>query len=100
MKAATRSTVFGKLLSRIATARYHTKQLAQEELWKRHGLGNPKSREGWKMEEHTKTMRDGTEIIEFRLYKLTDRAVIAIKSEISTTTEFGTAPTESEQENG
>lgn len=100
MKAVTKSTMFGKLLSRVATARYHTKQLAQEELWRRNGLGNPKHRDGWKIAETAVVQRDGTEIIEYRLYKLTDRAQISITSEVQTKTHFGLELTPEEQENG
>lgn len=100
LSAESKATMFGKLLSRVATARYHTKQLAQEELWRRHGLGNPKMRAGWKMAEAAVVHKDGTEIVEYRLYKLMDRAVITIKSEVTTTTEFGTDATEEELEHG
>jgi hypothetical protein len=95
-----KTSTFGKLLSRIATARFHTRQLAELELWKRQGLGNPQHRAGYKMEEVKAVQRDGTEIIEYRLYKLIDRAIITITSEVSTTTEFGTDATAQEMEDG
>jgi hypothetical protein len=100
MKEASKSTMFGKLLTRVHNARYQTRQLAELELWRRHSLGNPKNRVGYKMAETAVIQRDGTEVIEFRLYKLIDRAVISISSEVQTTTEFGLDATEKEQADG
>ncbi len=83
------TTLMGKILARVHNARYETRAIAERELWKRNGLDNPTKRDGYKLAETASVARDGTEVVEYRLYKLIDRAQIIISSDVRTTTHFG-----------
>lgn len=81
--------MMGKLLSRVHSARYFSRQQAEDELWKRNKLDNPTKRDGYKLAETAIVHRDGTEYKELRLYKLVDAAIVKISSEVNVETSFG-----------
>lgn len=76
--------VLGKMMDRLRKARLHTKTLAIDELWERNGLGTGQAREGYKLAETQRVDRNGSEITEYRLYKLIDRSVVTISADINT----------------
>lgn len=82
-------TMFGKLLSNVRAVRFTAKQKAQDELWKRNGLDNPAKRNGYRMAETQSINRDGTEVVEYRLYKLIDASVVTISSTVTHKIENG-----------
>lgn len=82
-------TMMGKLLSRVHSARYFSRQQAEDALWKKNGLDNPTKRKGYKLAETSTIHRDGTEYKELRLYKLVDAAIVKISSEVNVETTFG-----------
>jgi hypothetical protein len=84
-------TVFSKIMGRVAMARLETRRQAERELWERNGLGNPKLRDGYKLAQTDSVARDGTEVTEYRLYKLIDAATVTIKSEVKSTIKLGIA---------
>lgn len=83
-KSVEETTLFGKLLNRVHTARELTAIEAKNELWHRHGLGKPADRVGYKIAETKKMNYDGTEITEYRLYKLIDVARVTVSARIET----------------
>ena len=83
-RTALEPTMAGKLLNRVHNARKHNHLLAENELWDRNKLLSPASREGYKIAT-TKTLQfDGTEVVEYRLYKLIDATVSRISSTVET----------------
>ena len=82
-------TMMGKLLSRVHNARYLSRQQAIEDLWKRNGMENPKTRDGHKLAETAVIQRDGTEVTEYRLYKLIDATVVTVAAEVNTEVKLG-----------
>jgi hypothetical protein len=82
-------TMLGKLLNNVRFARWSVRQKAIDDLWKRNGLENPALRKGWKLAETTQINRDGTEIVEYRLYKLMDSSVTKITSEVKSEIQTG-----------
>lgn len=75
-------TMFGKLLTRVHNARHYSRLQAQNELWRRNGLEKAEKREGYKIAETKEMHRDGTEVVEYRLYKLIDASVVTLSSEV------------------
>lgn len=82
-------TLMGKLLSRVHNARHYSNIQAIDELWKRNSLANPAKRDGYKLAETSVVHRDGTEVKEYRLYKLIDATVVTITTDVNTTIELG-----------
>lgn len=73
-------TMKGALLNRVDQARKHSYAQAVDELWKRNKI---KNREEYKVAEITMVQKDGTEIKEFKLYKLIDATVVTISSQVN-----------------
>lgn len=88
-RTAEETTMFGKLLNRVQTARKMSRISAVNELWHRNGLAKPGDRVGYKLAETVAMHHDGTEITEYRLYKLIDATVTTVSSEVSTRVETG-----------
>lgn len=84
-----KTTMFGKLLNKVRFERHMVRQRAIDDLWKRNGLENPALRTGYKLAETSQVNRDGTEIVEYRLYKLVDSSVTKITSEVVSKIETG-----------
>lgn len=87
-------TLMGKLLSTVRFERQEARRKAVDELWKRNGLDNPTKREGYRMAETSTVARDGTEVTEYRLYKLLDRALVETKSTVKTNITYTNDPRE------
>lgn len=81
--------LFGKLLKSVHNAKRYSNLQAVEELWKRNGLSNPTKRDGYKLAETVEVQRNGTEIKEYRLYKLVDATVVTISTEVTASIESG-----------
>lgn len=91
-------TMLGGMVRRLYNARKQTKMQAEFKLWERNGLSRPSTREGYKLAETATVQRDGTEVVEYRLYKLIDRAIVTVGGEILTTTHFGLEPPEENED--
>lgn len=79
---------FGKMLSRIRFAREQSKMQAIDELWARNGVG-ASERDLYIVKEAATTYPDGSQVMEYKLYKLIDAAVVVLSTEVSTVTELG-----------
>lgn len=90
-----KKTLLGKTLSALRFERQQARQKAARDLWERNGMANPKTRSGHKLAETTTLQQDGTEVTEYRLYKLIDRSLVTISSSVSTKITTGV---ESEQD--
>lgn len=75
-------TLMGKLLARLRYERAASRERAIERLWKRNGLENPKLRQGYKLAISEPLVRDGEEVIEYRLYKLVDRTITKVRGRV------------------
>ena len=76
-------TLMGKILAHVHSVRAFSRETAIAELWERNGLGNPSSRRGYKLAETKNLQVDGTEVTEYRLYKIVD-ATVTVKAEVRT----------------
>ena len=84
-----KNTLLGRILSTVRTERQLARDKAVTELWKRNNLANPTKRDGYRMAETSTVSRDGTEVTEYRLYKLIDRALVTTSSKIATDVKYG-----------
>ncbi len=82
-------TLMGQLLKKVAAVRWQAKKDAAEALWKKHGLDNPTKREAYRMIEESSVTRDGAEVTTIKLWKLIDKAVIEMGSEVNVTVREG-----------
>lgn len=79
--------MFGKLLTRVQNTRKMARTQAVADLWRRNKL-NPNTG-GYRLAETDMVQRDGTEITEYRLYKLIDCSVVTVRSEVKHSIETG-----------
>lgn len=75
-------TLMGSLLSTVRFERAEARRKAISELYARNGLENPVTRNGYKVAETSTLSRDGTEITEYRLYKLIDSQVTRVSTTV------------------
>lgn len=92
-----KANLLGKLVSKVQFARWNAKRTAVEDLLKRNGLDSPHAT-GYKIEEVTAVHRDGEEVTTFRLYKLVDKSVVIVSSEVKTQVETGLSAAEDPDE--
>lgn len=88
------NNIMGRLLARLRSEREALKLQAIDDLWRRNGLANPKSRAGYKLAETPTVTRDGREITEYRLYKLVDETITELSADIRSITKNGSQTTE------
>lgn len=79
--------MFGKLLTRVQNTRKMARAQAVADLWRRNNL-NPNTG-GFRLAETEMVQRDGTEVTEYRLYKLIDCSVVTVTSEVKHSVETG-----------
>jgi hypothetical protein len=79
--------MFGKLLTEIQAQRKFTRERAMADLWRRNKLspGAP----GYRLAEAPTVQADGSEITEYRLYRLVDATVTTISSQVKAETDNG-----------
>ena len=82
-------TLMGQLLKKVAEVRWKAKADAAEALWKKHQLTNPSQREAYRMIQESSVNRAGEEITTTKLWKLIDKSVTTLGSEISVTVREG-----------
>lgn len=78
------TTLMGKLLNKVRYARIVARQKAEKDLWGRNKLENPKSREGYRIEEKKALTTDGKENLTYQLWKLVDEEKVSIDTEVIT----------------
>lgn len=83
------TSLFGGLLTQVQRARKAARDKAVADLWKRNKLAP--NAPGYKLAETSMVKQDGAEVIEYRLYKLVDAAVVTTSSEVKTIVEDGVA---------
>lgn len=81
--------LLGKVIKILNNARWEAQHEAKNDLWKRNGLDNPTQRNGYRMAETQKLLRDGTEVMEYRLYKLLDASRVIVKANVTHEIETG-----------
>ena len=80
-------SMFGKLLTEVQAQRKFVRERAIADLWRRNKL--TPSAPGYKLAETVTVQSDGSEITEYRLYKLVDCSVTTLTSEVHANTETG-----------
>jgi hypothetical protein len=78
---------FGKLLTEYRRTREQARAQAIAELWKRNKLAP--NDPGYKLAETPMVKKDGSEVTEYRLYKLIDAQVVTVGAEVTTQVEQG-----------
>lgn len=77
-----KKTLMGLLLNKVRFEREQARRAAIQKLYDDNGLSNPARREGYKVAETPTIDRDGTEVVEYRLYKLIDSVVTRVKTTV------------------
>lgn len=73
----------GQLLKKVQAVRWQAKRDAAEALWKKNGLDNPTKRAEYRMIEESSVTRDGAEVTTLKLWKLVDKSVVTLGTDIS-----------------
>lgn len=84
-----RPTLLGRLINRLHTERWAIKETTVRDLLKRNQLDNPQIKHLVKVVAETHVQDDGTETTTFKLWKLVDRSVVSIKTNITNETYTG-----------
>lgn len=84
-------SLMGKLLERVHNARHFSRLTAIDAMWERNGMASVASRKGFKIAETTSVFKDGTEVVEYKLYKLIDATTVTVSAEVNTKVEQGVA---------
>lgn len=82
-----KTTMLGKLLQQVYAERKLSRDRAIAGLWKRNGL-NPNAT-GYKIAETATVRSDGSEVVEYRLYKMIDCSTTTIKADIAASVATG-----------
>lgn len=87
-----RKSLFGSLLAKVQWERHQAKEQAGKNLLERNGITSPKQREGYRLVEQSIITRDGAESTEIRLWKLIDKEVVVLSTDIATEYRAGLDP--------
>jgi hypothetical protein len=78
-----KTNMFGRTLVKINNARAGTRMEAEKLIWERNGLANPTIRKGYELREKKKVLSNGTEVVEYELYKLIDAVTTTISTQVT-----------------
>lgn len=84
-----KTTLMGKLLGKVQSARWEAKREAVVDLWARNGLENPTKRQGYTVQEIKTVSKDGAEVTTYRLWKLVDQSTVTIESKVTSKVQTG-----------